>query len=359
VNYHFCVDRECSGMELDEFLCRSFPLLPKRVLRRLVRNRRVLVDGEGAATSQRLRSDEVVSVELDEEEGDRPPPPAPSFEVPILFEDDHLLVVDKPADLNVEPDRWDETRPSLLGGLVAMGLGRGGGPAEEEPSGEPFRPRLVHRLDRDTSGVVLVAKTIEAERRLRRAFDEGEVGKTYLALVEGESPLADGESELVELPIGPDRKKSGRMCVRDDGKPSRTRIRVRQRFRGFTLLESEPLTGRTHQLRVHLSAIGFPLAVDPLYGRRRALSLSEIKSDYRPKRGRAESPLIDRLTLHAQSVECPIVESARAGGTPADLGPGAALAGSSTGARLRAEAPLPRDFERVLKQLAKVRPPRR
>ena len=127
--------------------------------------------------------------------------------------------------------------------------------------------------------------------------------------------------------------------VRDDGKEARTRISVEQRFRGFTLLRCEPMTGRTHQIRVHLAAKGFPLAVDPLYGRRRALPLSEIKAGYRAKPGRPESPLIDRLTLHALEIEFPL---------PSD-----------PGRSVRVQSPVPRDFARTLKQLGKVRPPRR
>jgi 23S rRNA-/tRNA-specific pseudouridylate synthase len=128
------------------------------------------------------------------------------------------------------------------------------------------------------------------------------------------------------------------MVVRADGKPSRTRLSVQQRFRGFTLLRCEPLTGRTHQLRVHLASSGFPLVVDPIYGRRSALALSEIKAGYRPKAGRAELPLIDRLTLHAAHLEFD------------------ALDGS--GRRISVEAAPPRDLERALKQFAKVRAPR-
>ena len=113
---------------------------------------------------------------------------------------------------------------------------------------------------------------------------------------------------------------------------------VEQRFKGFTLMRCEPLTGRTHQIRVHLREIGFPLAVDPVYGRRRTLSLSEFKHDYRVKRGHVESPLIERLTLHAFAIDFPLV-------------PGAA------GMRVRVESLVPRDLARVLKQLAKFRAP--
>ena len=128
----------------------------------------------------------------------------------------------------------------------------------------------------------------------------------------------------------------GRMVVAaSGGKPARTRIAVERRFRGYTLLRCEPLTGRTHQIRVHLAARGFPLAVDRTYGRRDALLLSQIKADYRPKRGRAERPLIGRLTLHALEVGIPVP----GGGDE----------------RVLVRAPLPKDFANTLKQLSKVR----
>lgn len=326
---HLVVPAEQGGIELDEFLCRVFPLYSKRFLRRIVRDGRVLVDGRRVQPSQRLRRDEVVSVDIDEAEAEPAPAPAPASELAVLYEDEHMLAVDKPSDLAVEPDRWDPARPSLIGGLQALAGNVDGQPGR-------FRPRLVHRLDKDTSGVLLVAKTVEAERALRRDFDEGRVRKVYLALVEGEHPLADGAEELIDLPLTSDRRRGGLVVVSPSGKPSRTRVSVEQRFRGYTLLRCEPLTGRTHQLRVHLSARGFPLAVDPLYGRRRSFSLSEIKSDYRPKPGRPELPLIDRLSLHALRVEFP------------------ALA-EDCGRSVVVEAPLPRDFQRVLKQLSKVR----
>jgi 23S rRNA pseudouridine1911/1915/1917 synthase len=332
MNDHLVVDIAQAGIELDEFLCRTFPLQSKRFLRRQVRSGKVLVDGEACSPSQRLRCDQVVSIDFDEEELEAEPlPSAPPAALAVLYEDEHVVVVDKPAALPVEPDRWDPTRPNLIGALHALA----GNLGDDESR---FRPRLVHRLDKDTSGAVLAAKTIDAERALADAFEHGRVTKHYLALVEGEYPLDEGEVAEIDQPLAPDPRRSGTMVVRADGKPSRTRLSIEQRFRGFTLLRCEPLTGRTHQLRVHLASAGFPLVVDPLYGRRSSLALSEIKAGYRPKRGRAELPLIERLTLHALHLDFDAV------GEP--------------GRRVSVAAPLPRDLQRALKQLAKVRAPR-
>lgn len=334
-------------MELDEFLCLSFPLLNKGFLRSQVREGKILVDGNPATPSQRLRTDQVLFVEFDETDDLPLAPVAPAARLVILHEDPLVLALDKPPGLAVEPERWARGNASVAGALLELALSRSGAePEAATPLDKEleFRPRILHRLDKDTSGVLLVAKTVEAERRLRAAFDAGEVHKTYLALVEGEHPLADAESEVIDLPIGPDERRSGRMCVdREDGKSSQTRISVAQRFRGYTLLRCEPLTGRTHQIRVHLREIGFPLAVDRTYGRRNALHLSEIKRGYRRKPGRIEPALIDRLTLHALEIEFPDPSHAESNGGPSG--------------RIRVESPVPRDLERALKQLAKVRAP--
>lgn len=339
--YHIPVPDDRIGLELDEFLCLVFPLLSKGWVRSQVRAGRVLVDGSPAHPSQRLRSFQVLSVDFDEEEAPPGPPVAPPLQVAVLFEDEDVLVVDKPAGLAVEPERWERGRACVAGALLELALERSG--VETRQSSRPtgglgFRPRIVHRIDKDTSGVLVVAKTLEAERSLREAFAARRVSKRYLALVEGEHPLADGEEEQIDLPIAPDRRRSGRMVVDDRGKEASTRLRVVQRFRGYTLLECAPKTGRTHQIRVHLAARGFPLAIDPVYGRKDEIRLSALKRGYKPKRGAVERPLMDRLTLHAHSVRF-----------EADV----------LGREIAVESAPPKDFARVLKQLEKVRPFRR
>jgi len=333
------VPLERSGLELDEFLCLHFPEFNKGFLRRAVRDGLILIDGMRASPSQRLRADQVLLVDLDEAEPP-PVPVAPEAELPILHEDEDLLAVDKPAGLAVEPERWARSAASLAGALLALARARSG--AEDEGVGEgegtplDLRLRAVHRLDKDTSGVLIVAKHLEAERALRAAFEHERVRKTYWALVEGEHPLEDGGELEIDLALGPDERRSGRMVVDEQaGKPARTRISVLQRFRGFTWLACRPQTGRTHQIRVHLAAIGFPLAVDPLYGRRDQLFLSEVKAGYRAKRGRPERALAPRLTLHAAAIEVP---------SP-----------SEPTRVIRVEAPLPKDLAQLLKQLGKVR----
>ncbi len=334
MNYHLTVAEEQAGIMLDQFLVGSFPNFAKAQLRRVVRDGKVLVNGVSKQPSCRLRSNDVVSVLLADEDEDeialRSASSGPErVEIPLLFEDEHVIAIDKPPHLACEPDRWDKSRAHLIDSLNTQ-------LADRSPQ---TSLRIVHRLDRDTSGVMLLAKTIDAERVLRDAFDEHRIGKTYLALVEGDFGLGEGESEVIDAPLGPDARHSGQMVVRDDGKPSRTEVRVQERFHGFTLLACRPLTGRTHQIRVHLASRGFPLAVDAVYGRRKSLALSEFKAGYRKKPGRIESPLIDRLSLHSASITFPCVADVQQS--------------------LTVDAPLPSDFTRVLKQLAKFRPTRR
>lgn len=332
------VPSERAGLELDEFLCLQFPGCSKGYLRRKVRDGAILLDGIQAHPSQRLRQNQVLIVNFEEEKLPQPPH-APVDAIPLLYEDDDAAVVFKPAGLAVEPERWFRDKASLAGALLALARQRGenagagsceiDGPVEE-------RFRAVHRLDKDTSGCLLVAKNLDAERTLRGAFEKGTVEKRYLALVEGEYPLGDGEEDTIELPLGPDSRRSGRMIVDEPhGKAARTLIRVVERFRGYSLLACHPLTGRTHQIRVHLSARGFPLAVDSIYGRRDAFLLSWIKNGYKAKFGKPERPLVDRLTLHAESL---------------------AFSQPSSCERVQVRAPVPKDLENTLRQLRKVRP---
>ena len=338
---HIVVPWDRAGLELDEFLCLHFPEFTKGFLRTAVREGQVLLDGMRTTPSQRLRVDQVLIVDLDGAEPGAVPV-APEASIPILFEDEDLLVLDKPAGLAVEPERWARDAASLAGALLALARSRSprAGEEGEEDGAAPgpleLRLRAVHRLDKDTSGALVVAKHLEAERALRAAFEHDRVRKTYWALVEGEHPLPDGQEQEIDLPIGPDEKRSGRVVIDErDGKPAVTRISVLQRFRGFTWLACRPLSGRTHQIRVHLAATGFPLAVDKLYGRREQLLLSNVKAGYRAKRGRPERPLIARHTLHAAAIEVPSPSEATR--------------------VVRVEAPLPKDLSQVLKQLAKVR----
>lgn len=203
--------------------------------------------------------------------------------VEVVYEDDDLIAFNKPTGLLIAPDRWDRDRLNLMRVI------------HERWSPEYFN---AHRLDRDTSGLVLCAKTRATLTALCRLFEKGAIVKRYRALVRGAPPERAG---LVRARVVPDRFHPGRMCVGRPGKRAETRYEVVKAWRGFTMLRCEPLTGRTHQIRVHLAHVGCPILGDAFYGDGRGLMLSEIKRRYRHGAD-AERPLIGHLALHAESL---------------------------------------------------------
>jgi 23S rRNA pseudouridine955/2504/2580 synthase/23S rRNA pseudouridine1911/1915/1917 synthase len=204
--------------------------------------------------------------------------------LPLLFEDEHVVAVDKPSGLLSLPDRFDASLPSVRSLL-------------EQRYGSIF---IVHRLDRETSGVMLAARTAEAHKHLSEQFEHHSVGKYYHALVSG---IVERDTFPIDIPLAPDARRKGLMRPSARGKEAHTEVTVIERFRLATLIECRLITGRTHQIRVHCSAIGHPLLVDPDYGTADAFFLSTIKRRYNIKKDTAERPIIDRLTLHSRTIE--------------------------------------------------------
>jgi 23S rRNA pseudouridine1911/1915/1917 synthase len=244
------------------------------------------------------------------------PPPAPlelepqPIDVPIVYEDDEMLIVDKPSGLVVHPSAG-HADGTLVNALLARGINYGGIAGVE-------RPGIVHRLDRDTSGLLMVAKTDAAQHGLMAQLKSRRIKKTYVALAWGSVGATVGR---IEAPVGRDPKHRTRMAVVPDGRAAVTGYRVRERLPGWTLLELDLVTGRTHQIRVHLDAIGHPVAGDPVYG---------TGTSRRGPDGLA------RLFLHAWRLE---------------------LTSPTGGQLIRAEAPLPEELEGVLERLrAQERP---
>lgn len=227
----------------------------------------------------------------------------------VLYEDDQLLAFDKPAGLLVVPDRWDRDLANLMQFV------------QQQYSADVTN---VHRLDRETSGVLLCAKNADAARHLAKQFEAHTVEKKYLALVRN-GPSE--ESGLIDLPLAPDTQRLGRNRISRDGKPSATRYQVLERLvAGVNFVAAMPTTGRTHQIRVHLAAIGAPIIGDALYGDGRPLFLSDLKRNFKSKRGQ-ETPLLQRLALHAEELT---------------------FEHPASGERVTVCSPLPRDLELAL-----------
>lgn len=220
------------------------------------------------------------------------------WEIPVLFEDDHLLALDKPAGLLSSPDRYDPERPNLMKLLHAA-----------IAAGKPWaRERSLtylmnaHRLDFEISGVMLLAKNKPALVALANLFGSEKPRNKYAALVQG-TPAEDKFE--VDAKLAPHPAKIGSMRVDPkNGKKSRTRFEVMEKFSGYTLLQCEPLIGRTHQIRVHLRHAGLPVVGDRLYGAK-PLWLSRLKPDFRLKPGHEERPLLSRVALHAEALTLP------------------------------------------------------
>ena len=221
-------------------------------------------------------------------------PPAKKIE--IVYQDDNILVVNKPSGISVTKDR--SGNPDLI-------------PVLTKQFPEIGKLLLVHRLDKDTSGVMILARNSETQSAYSSAFEKRLFKKTYLALVSG---AMMAESGCIKTPISRSRKNP-KVMVADPkhGKPAITDWKLLADFGMIALLAVSPVTGRTHQIRIHMSNQHMPLAIDPLYGSTRPILLSDFKAKYKVRRGREENPLIERLTLHAYQIEVPDEAGLKAG----------------------------------------------
>jgi len=304
-------DESAAGSRLDRYLAQSLPALSRARVQALIAAGHVLLDGRPARASHRLRAGQAIQVTVPE-----PQPAAPQPEdipLAILWQDAHLLVVDKPAGLTVHP-----------------GAGRAGGTLvnallhhvrDLSGVGGTLRPGIVHRLDRGTSGLLVVAKDDATHRALSRQFAERSVEKEYLAVVLGVPARPSGE---IVAAIGRDPRRRKRMSTRAPrGREARSGYQVVERLDGAALLRVRIHTGRTHQIRVHLASLGHPVAGDASYGGTRMPSSRRAAS-------REALRALERPALHAARL---------------------AFSHPASGERLVFESPLPADLLRLLERL--------
>ncbi len=317
-----------AGWRLDLFLAAKFPQYSRVLIRKVIQAPDgVDVDGKHGKPSFRLKPGSVVSFKLVEPPRESPIPE--DIPLDVLYEDDDLAVVNKPADMVVHPARghWSGTLVGALANRFAGQLSSNRGPA---------RPGIVHRLDRDTSGAIIVAKNDLAHARLAALFEEKRIQKEYFAIVLG---TINADREIVDMPIGHHPKYRVKMAIAPndpEAKPAQTYFETLERFRGFSTVRCLPKTGRTHQIRLHLAHLGCPILCDKLYGGRSTITFDEIagKHDRSPQAREDETtepiPALARQALHARKIT---------------------FEHPTTGETLEIEAPIPHDLQQTLDAL--------
>lgn len=279
----FAVGDADARERLDRFVERQLPAVSRGRIRAAIGAGSVTVDGAALESGRRLRTGQIVEIRLAVPLVEAMAPEA--IPIAVVYEDEAFLVVDKPAEMFAHPTH--RVHSGTLLNAVAYHLN---GEAAASGGAEPrdhIKPLLVHRLDRATSGLLVVSKTARAHAVLARAWSDRLVSKTYVALVCGALPDLEG---VVDAPIGGTRDQNPGFRVMPDGRHAETRYRVLERHGPYTLVELEPLTGRTNQLRIHMDHVGAPIAGDDLHG---LPNIARFRAEH------PDAPYPARLFLHA------------------------------------------------------------
>jgi 23S rRNA pseudouridine1911/1915/1917 synthase len=324
--FEVVVDETSAGQRLDAFLASAIPSASRSRVRRAIDQAWAKVNGVPERASYRVSVGEQIEV-LVPPAAEGPQPEATPLDV--LYEDDAIVVVNKPPGMVVHPAKghWSGTLAAALVHRFGELSGVGGA----------VRPGIVHRLDRDTSGAIVVAKTDAAHEALAAQFHDREVAKEYLAIVAG---CPDRDADRVVAAIGPHPTHREKMALRDnhpDSRPAETFFQVVERFPGFALVRAKPMTGRTHQIRLHLMHLRAPVLCDRLYGGRARITAGELRAITRRKCAMGEpddAVLLHRQALHAHRLS---------------------VVHPTSGEPLELEAPLPADLQRLLSALRETR----
>jgi len=313
------VDADQAGRRLDVFLAARLADHTRAELHRAIKADRVTVDGKRTKAAYRLRAGQRVEVMLPQAPREGPQPE--NIPLDVIFEDDHLIAINKPPGMVVHPAKghWSGTLASALAYRLDQ-LSTVGGPT---------RPGIVHRLDRETSGVIVAAKTDRAHLAIAAQFEGRTTEKEYFAILQG---VPDRDRDMIDQPIGLHPHHRQRMAIRHDHPTSRqasTMYEVTERFDRFAVVRVMPRTGRTHQIRVHMAHIRCPILCDRLYAGRSTITRGEIRGQVEDKH-----VLLDRLALHAKHLE---------------------ITHPATGRPLVLSAPIPEDITSVLTELRAYR----
>ncbi len=316
------------ALRLDQYLCQQLPDVSRSLIRKGIDADAVTVNGQPTKASYKVRNGDVIRVHLPHGHASRPTPE--DIPIEILYEDDYLAVVNKPPNMVVHPAKgnWSGTLVNALQFHFSQLSNING----------DYRPGIVHRLDRDTSGVILIAKEERTHRDLSLLFENRRMFKEYVALTAG---VLDRDSDYIEAAIIRHPRDRVKMAVTDDdddedAKDACSFYEVIERFRGFTYCRIHPKTGRTHQIRVHLASVGCPVLADKAYSGRDRIRLSDLAPTGTIDHSEDET-LIERQTLHAHRLRF--------------LHP-------RRGEWIEIAAPPPPDFARTLEALRKYRSPR-
>jgi len=293
--YEFEIVGRNEGHRLDAYLAARFPEHSRTFIKALISEGAITVNGQTVKPAYKPSSgDRVAALVPTRRHQEVPPQDIP---VDVIYEDRWIVVVNKPPDLVVHPSRGHQTG-TLVNALVHH-FGQLSG------ASGALRPGIVHRLDRDTSGVILVIKDESIHEDIARQFEERTTQKEYVAVCEGRVEL---DADEIDAPIGKHQRRREMMAVEGRrAKRARTVYRVAERFRRFSIVRCFPHSGRTHQIRVHLKYIGHPVVADSLYGYRKAIYLSDITGGEHPP---GEEPLLRRQGLHARrlTIRHPVLE---------------------------------------------------